>query len=190
MKIADSGMPDEAYWNSLFGIDDILDWLQLPTSSRVVEVGVGYGTFAVPIAKRLTGGTVVGFDIDPTMVEATRRNVENAGLSNVACIVRDVVTQGTGLAPGSVDVVLLFNILHFTGRRLLLQEADRILASGGTAAIMHWRRDIPTPRGPSVELRPTEAQILAAVEGLHLRPRGKGILLEPFHFGLQLEKSG
>jgi len=190
MKITDSGMPDEAYWNSLFDVESILDWLPLSPSATVVEVGVGYGTFAVPIAARLTNGSVVGLDIDSGMIDIARRNIANAGLSNIECIERDVVAQGTGIAPDSVDVVLLFNILHFTGRRLLLQDAARILKAGGIVAIMHWRTDIETPRGPAVALRPDEAEILRSAEGLNLRAHGKGRLLEPYHFGLQLAKAG
>ena len=30
MKVDDSGMPEEAYWNSLFDLEAIVDWLDLP----------------------------------------------------------------------------------------------------------------------------------------------------------------
>jgi 16S rRNA A1518/A1519 N6-dimethyltransferase RsmA/KsgA/DIM1 with predicted DNA glycosylase/AP lyase activity len=52
MKIDDSGMPEEAYWNSLFDIQVIIDWLAIPKNSTIVEIGCGYGTFTVPIAKK------------------------------------------------------------------------------------------------------------------------------------------
>ncbi len=46
MKVFDSGMPDEAYWNSLFDVPLIVDWLNLKNiSAPGVEVGCGYGTF-------------------------------------------------------------------------------------------------------------------------------------------------
>ena len=47
MKVDDSGMPEEAYWNSLFDIEAIVDWLDLPkiNIATIAEIGCGYGTF-------------------------------------------------------------------------------------------------------------------------------------------------
>ena len=188
MKIEDSGMPEESYWNSLFNIEGVVDWLGNSEKAQVVEIGSGYGTFTVPIARTSQERTVVAFDIDPVMVEITRRNLANAGLSNVDCIVRDVLAEGTGLEAESVDVVLLFNILHFNEKRVLLREASRILKAGGVVAIIHWRTDIPTPRGPAVTLRPDISQILNAAKGLHLDFLGNCKVLEPYHWGIQLVK--
>lgn len=59
MKIEDSGMPEEIYWNSLFNIDEIVDWLNLSEGAQIVEMGSGYGTFTVPIGATLKRGSVV-----------------------------------------------------------------------------------------------------------------------------------
>jgi hypothetical protein len=48
--------------------------------------------------------------------------------------------------------------LHIENPIGLLSEAHRVLAPGGEVAIVHWRSDIPTPRGPSLSIRPTVAQ--------------------------------
>ena len=179
-------MPEESYWNTLFDIERIVAWLEIPKSARVAEIGAGYGTFTVPIAS--ISQEVVAFDIDPEMVAIAKRNVAKSGLSNVECIERDVVAEGTGLEPASVDVAVLFNVLHFNERRILLQEACRILKPRGVAAIIHFRTDIPTPRGPAVELRPDLGKILCAAEGLPLDFRGNSKVLEPYHWGIQLVK--
>ena len=49
-------------------------------------------------------------------------------------------------------------VLHIDNPIALLQEASRVLAPGGTAAIIHWRTDIETPRGPSMPIRPSAEQ--------------------------------
>ncbi len=190
MKIEDSGMPEESYWNSLFNIEGIIDWLNIAECSKVVEIGSGYGTFTLPIAKLSRDISVTAFDIEPEMVAISKRNLTDSGLFNVECILRDVLYEGTGLESESVDVVLLFNILHFNERRVFLQEASRVLKKGGIAAIIHWRKDIDTPRGPANELRPDMGQILKASEGLALHFRGNSKNLEPYHWGIQLVKGG
>jgi len=189
MKIEDSGMPDELYWNSLFDIDGIIDWLNISEKSRIVEVGSGYGTFTVPIAGLSQENRLVAFDIEEGMVEITKGNLASSSLLNVECILRDVMAEKTGLDPESVDVVLLFNILHFSEKRVLLQEASRILKPGGKVAIIHWRKDIPTPRGPSNELRPDVAQIISASEGLKLNSNYDSKALGPYHWGIQLYRN-
>lgn len=65
MKVRESGMPDEAYWETLFDVDLILDRLgidfQMP---KVVEFGCGYGTFTIPVAQRISG-ILTTVDVDP-----------------------------------------------------------------------------------------------------------------------------
>lgn len=188
MKVDDSGMPEEAYWNSLFDIEGIVDWLALSKkTATIVEIGCGYGTFTVPIAKK-SMGKIYTFDIEPSMIEVAQENIRKAGLSNVTFRLRDVLEQGTGLRFYSVDMVLLFNILHFSERRVLLEEASRILKNGGIAAIIHWRKDLPTPRGPALNVRPDQHEILSVSEGLNLTFHGNSRILEPYHWGIQLIK--
>jgi len=188
MKVNDSGMPEETYWNSLFDIAGIVDWLALPQKTvTIAEIGCGYGTFTVPIAKRLKG-EIYAFDIEPSMVEVAQKNAREAGLSNITFELRDVLEQGTGLEFNSVDMVLLFNILHSSEKNVFLGEASRILKHGGIVAIVHWRKDISTPRGPAVDVRPDQGQLLSAAEGLNLKDRGNSKVLEPYHWGVQLVK--
>ncbi len=189
MKVFDSEMPDEAYWNSLFDVPLIVDWLNLKNvSAPIVEIGCGYGTFTVPIAKE-TNTEAYAFDIEPSMIETVQRNVQKPGIRNVSFILRDVVEEGTGLEPGSAGMVLLFNILHFDERRILLEEASRILKPDGVAAIIHWRKDIETPRGPSVHTRPDQQMILDSISGLDFHFNGNSRILEPYHWGIQLIKT-
>lgn len=190
MKVEDSGMPEETYWSSLFDIDGILEWLApYKKTAKIVEIGCGYGTFTVPLAKKLEG-TIYTFDIESSMIEVARINTQKASLSNITFGLRDVLEQGTGLESDSTDMVLLFNILHFNEKRVFLEEASRILKNGGIVAIIHWRKDISTPRGPAMNTRPDKAQILRASEGLNLNYHGNSEILEPYHWGMQLVKEG
>jgi SAM-dependent methyltransferase len=190
MKIFDSGMPEEAYWNSLFDLKVILSWLNPAAGiDPIVEIGCGYGTFTVPIAQAVTG-SVHAFDIDPEMIRRASSNVRSSGLENVVFHLRDVLESGTGLPDGSARTVLLFNILHSEHNRLFLEEAGRILRNNGSARIIHWRKDIETPRGPRQDDRPDMQSIIDAADGLDLHVSGTMHLLEPYHWGMQLNKGG
>jgi SAM-dependent methyltransferase len=188
MKVNESGMPEEVYWNSLFDIPCIIDWLSIKNIvDPIVEVGCGYGTFTLPIAKEAIT-RVLAFDIEPEMIETTREHARKAGIQNIQFHLRDIIDNGTDLESGSAGMVLLFNILHFEERRIMLEEACRILKSTGIVAIIHWRKDVETPRGPSIHLRPDQRIILDSIQGLDLHFSGNSRILEPYHWGMQLTK--
>lgn len=189
MKVFDSGMPEEAYWNSLFDVPLIVDWLNVDkVTGPIVEIGCGYGTFTLPVARE-SRSEVLAFDIESSMIEIAKKHVQEVRIGNVQFFLRDVVANGTGLEEGSAEMVLLFNILHFEERQTLLEEASRILKTNGIAAIIHWRKDIETPRGPNIESRPDQEMILDSIKGLDLRFEGNSKILEPYHWGMQLVKS-
>ena len=188
MKANDSGMPEESYWNSLFNIPLILEWLNLKSiSCPIVEMGCGYSTFTLPIARK-TKDEIYAFDVNPVIIEATQRLVQEAGIRNVQFIQRDIVDEGTGLESNSVGLVLLFNILHFTKRRIILNEVSRILKPSGTIAFIHLRRDITKPLGPALHLRPDKQIILKSIIGLDLSFKENNKILEPYHWGIKLTK--
>jgi SAM-dependent methyltransferase len=189
MKTRESGMPDEAMWDSFFDPPAVLARLGLrPETKVVVEFGCGYGTFTFPAA-RLAHGPIYAFDIEPGMVEMVRNKALRDGLRNVVCEVRDFVEQGTGLPDAAADYAMLFNILHAESPGVLLREAWRVLRPGGHLAITHWNYDPSTPRGPSLAIRPRPDQCRAWAERAGFRLLAPAIIsLPPYHYGLVLER--
>jgi ubiquinone/menaquinone biosynthesis C-methylase UbiE len=184
MKVRDSGMPDETTWNRFFDPSTTLSRLDLtPETSSAADLGCGYGTFTIPAA-RVVRGTVHGFDIEPEMIGATRSKADGAGLRNVQLHLTDFVAEGTGLPDAGVGYVMLFNILHTEDPGRLLREANRILAPGGTAAVMHWTSDRPTPRGPALDIRPRPADCVRWMTEAGFRVEVDVVDLPPYHFGI------
>lgn len=181
MKIRDSGMPSEEYWETLFDIPLILSRLGIDQFHDVAELGCGYGTFSVPIAQAISG-TLYAFDIDPEMLGRTRARGE--GLP-IQCEQRDVYLDGFGV---TVDAVLLFNILHGEQPTTILRHAARALRPGGRVLAIHWRHG-ETPRGPSLEIRPTAQQIVEWGREVGLRPICTPRDLPPWHYGVILSKT-
>lgn len=189
MKLRDSGMPDEAYWETLFDVALILDRLKIDGHLRdVVELGCGYGTFSVPVSRRIAG-LLRTFDIDEAMVERTRQRAALASLPGLVATRRDVFSEGFGVPPGSQDACLLFNILHCEDPLPVLAEAARVVRPDGFVHIIHWRHDPATPRGPSLEIRPRPEHIVTWAGQTHLLEAVSPVLdLPPWHYGLRLRR--
>jgi SAM-dependent methyltransferase len=186
MQVRESGMPEESDWRSFFDAEATIGILFADgVAGDLVEFGCGYGTFTVPSALR-TRGRVTALDIDPQMVARLQQKVTDHALSNVRAEVRDFVAHGTGLADGSQAHAMIFNLLHLDPPIALLREAHRVLCDGGSLSVIHWRSDIPTPRGPSLAIRPTPEQCREWMAEAGFQ-NIKSVDLKrccPFHFGL------
>lgn len=180
MKIRDSGMPVEQYWESLFDVPLILSRLGIEKCHDVAELGCGYGTFSIPIAKAISG-TLYAFDIEPAMLA---RTVERGGGLPIVCEKRDIVANGFGV---KVDAVLLFNILHCDNPSGLLRHAANALSAKGQVLAIHWKHG-RTPRGPSLNIRPKPEQVIEWAAQVGLQLAGGVIDLPPWHYGLIFEK--
>lgn len=188
MKVRDSGMPPQDYWETLLDVPGILDAFGFgPATGDVGELGCGYGTFTLPLARRIRG-TVHTLDIEAEMVALTQQRSAEAGLTNVKTELRDVLAAGFGPPAGSCDAALLFNILHAEESIALLRAARDVVRPGGLVAVIHWRSDIATPRGPSLDIRPRPEQIASSATRAGLTPEGDAFLLPPWHFGLRLRR--
>ena len=184
MKIRDSGMPEESYWESFFDTQFIFSQLQFDnTITNAVEFGSGYGTFTIPAA-RLIKGNLFAFDIEPEMVTILGRKILKEKLSNVKIHQLDFVKEGTKLNDGSLDYAMFFNILHAEEPISLLKEAYRILNTGGKVGVMHWIFSTSTPRGPSMDIRPKPEQCIAWLEQAGFILGSDIIFLPPYHYGI------
>ncbi len=176
-------------WSGFFDPPAVLAALGLnERCGRAVDFGCGYGTFSIAAA-RVVRGPVHALDIEPAMVVATAAKAAAAGLANVHARRRDFMVEGSGLPDASVGYAMLFNILHAEQPMVLVREAARVLEPGGVLAIMHWRCDVPTPRGPSLDIRPRPEQCGEWGEEAGLTIVGAGsVELPPYHYGLAMRK--
>jgi len=187
MKVRDSGMPNEEMWSEFFDARAILEQMQLTSElENVVDLGSGYGTFSIPAAE-IVNGTVQAFDIEPEMIELLKIKSAQLNINNIELHLQDFIADGSGLADNSVDYVMLFNILHHSHPKQILEETFRILRPNAKAGIIHWRSDIPTPRGPELNIRPTPGQCkqLVIESGFAVTTE---LLLEPYHYGIIIQK--
>lgn len=184
MKIRESGMPEETHWESFFDAQNIFAKLQLDNRiNDAVEFGSGYGTFTIPSAK-IIRGKIYAFDIDEEMIARLSQKTTEENLSNVSIHLQDFIKEGTKLENNSIDYVMLFNIMHAENPLVLLNETYRILRPGGKVGIIHWIHSAITPRGPSLDIRPTPLQCATWLMETNFSITNKEISLPPYHYGI------
>ncbi len=187
MKVRESGMPKENMWKDFFNPSHVLKIIGINKKVKdVADFGCGYGTFTIPTA-RMIKGKVYAIDIEPEMVKETERKARKNKLGNVETILRDFVSNGSGLNNKSVDYVMLFNILHADKPEKLLREVYRILRAGGKLGIIHWNYSSTMPRGPPMEIRPKPEQCIKWAESAGFEFQQK-YDLKPYHYGIVMEK--
>jgi len=101
---------------------------------HVLDYGCGPGSYIVPLAG-LVGelGMVYALDVNPLAVRAVQKIVAKKQLLNVRPILSDCET---GLPADSLDVVLLYDILHdLHNSGEVLAELHRVLKPSGVLSV-------------------------------------------------------
>jgi len=90
---------------------EVIEHLHLQPGQTVVDLGAGTGYFAGWLSKAVgPQGKVLALDIEPNMVKFVEQRASQQGLGNVSA--RVVAIDDPGLAPGSVDRVLIVDTWH------------------------------------------------------------------------------
>jgi predicted O-methyltransferase YrrM len=87
----------------------LLSWLiQALPVRRALELGscLGYSTLYLAHALRQTGGHLTSIELRPDLAEATRRNLEQAGLLDVVTLIQGDAAEVIQSLPGPFDLIL------------------------------------------------------------------------------------
>jgi len=194
MKVIDSGMPDEKLWNSFFNINLILEKLNIDDNvNNLLEIGCGYGTFTIPIAKNIKG-KIYAIDIEENSIKYVSKKSEKEKIDNLSTLKIDILEKYNDIKVllddkgHTIDYICLFNILHHHSPNEFLDIAHNLLVDNGKVGIIHWRTDIDTPRGPSLEVRPNADKIKTILDKSKFKIYKDDIYLEPYHWGMVLQK--
>ncbi|HET7189474.1 MAG TPA: methyltransferase domain-containing protein [Gemmatimonadaceae bacterium] len=116
-----------------FEIPLLVRALRLPQGGRVLEVGCGRGVALPVLAERLRPASLVGVDVDRSLVEVARQRVVRTG-TRAEVQVADV--RALPFEDGSFDLVIDFGTCYHVsggvaGRSTALREIGRVLRAGG-----------------------------------------------------------
>ena len=101
---------------------------------QVLEVGCGPGFFTIAAAKLVgDNGCIHAIDLHPLAIKMVEEKVQKASLSNVEARIANAAN--TGLPAESIDVILLFGVIHALPLKEVLPELYRVLRPGGALAV-------------------------------------------------------
>ncbi len=117
---------------------EVIARMKITEGMRVADIGAGTGYFlphlSVAVGEK---GSVVGLDIEKDMVRYMRERAEKEKLGNVTAEI--AATDDPGLAPSSLDRVLIVNTWHHIADRVgYAQKLAKGLAKGGTVTIVDF----------------------------------------------------
>ncbi len=97
----------------------------------MLEVGPGPGFYSVEIARRLTCGQLDLFDIQPEMLEKTRRQLERAGFQNVG-FTAGQAAEAFPFPDNTFDTAFLAAVIgEVPDKQACIRSLGRILKPGG-----------------------------------------------------------
>jgi len=116
--------------------------LGITTPLRVLDLGCGDGTTAVPLAR--VGAEVVGIDVAKNLVEAGNKRAAQAGLTNLTFQEGDACDL-QGIADHSFDLTLsVFGAMFAPKPFDVAKEMVRVTRPGGRIVMGNWIPNDPT----------------------------------------------
>jgi predicted methyltransferase len=178
--------PDRDDWQKP---EQIMDALGIAEGSKVADIGIGSGWFTIRLARRVgPNGLVYAEDVQPQMLEATRRRVSREGLKNVE------TRRGTGtdpnLPPHALDAILIVDTypeVDEDDRVTFLRNLAATLKPNGRIGVVNYKpgQGGPGP-APNEGVRVDSSAVEADARAAGLRVLRRGNL--PFQYLIVLSR--
>jgi len=114
----------------------------------ILDIGVGTGYIALPLATRLPAARIIGLDVEPRMLEALADRAEAAhqpGAVEPLLAPHDQIP----LPDRTVGVALMVALYHeLEDRVAYLQQVQRVLKEGGRLVVCDWDPEAEEGFGP------------------------------------------
>lgn len=147
-------------------LDHLIHALKLDATTRVLDLGCGPGTIAIPLSRVVA--EVVAVDLDAAMLGEAARLAAEQGRTNIRWI--QARAEDVGLELGAFRAITFGQSLHWMDRDRVLEMAVDLVEDGGGLAILDEGRNAPPESWMGVAAR---------VVRTYLGPSGRHPLKHP-----------
>lgn len=141
----------------------ILNDIGLKRDFTFVDIGCGYGFFALPAAK-LVGekGMVYGLDANDKAISWLKKKAAEEDLRNLSLQIG--AAEETVLCEACADIVFFGIVLHdFDDPAKVLMNAKRILKPTGRLVDLDWKKE-PMELGPPLQIRLSKKEATSLIK--------------------------
>lgn len=136
---------DIALWEKTDGRDLFLELpLKEKRAPQILDFGCGFGEQLFALANAYPNATIFGIDGNPACQKEAAQKIAQRKISSIT-LINKTVHDLSDFADASLDLVLLYDVLHATSNKYMLyEESHRILKAGGVLSILpvhlsNWR---------------------------------------------------
>jgi ubiquinone/menaquinone biosynthesis C-methylase UbiE len=118
-----------------------IEQLALRDGMIVADFGAGSGFYSIEAAKAVAPtGRVYAIDVQKGLLERLKKQAHDLHVKNIEIVASDLEKiGGSKIRDGLCDAAVVSNILCMVeDRKTLLEEAKRILKSGGRLLLIDW----------------------------------------------------
>lgn len=146
--------------------DEVVTRVAATPGSTVADLGAGTGYFMARLSRAVgPSGKVLGLDVEPDMIRFMTERAAKEKLGNVEA--RVVKTDDPGLAPESVDRILVVDTWHhLDARESYVPKLAAALRPGGAVVVVDFSME--AERGPPAKHRIPPEQVVRELEAAGL----------------------
>ncbi|MEM8995854.1 MAG: methyltransferase domain-containing protein, partial [Acidobacteriota bacterium] len=162
---------DVERWSAIFDAPDrdawqrpghVIELMAIERGMTVADLGAGTGYFLPHLAAAVgADGRVYGLDVEESLVNHMRERAEAAELRQVKAQLAP--RDGLGLAPSSLDRLLIVNVWHhLDDRPNYAKHIGEMLKEGGKVVVVDYTRE--SEQGPPPKHRLSAERVIAELE--------------------------
>ena len=177
--------PSRAAWQKP---DEVVAALALRAGDAVADIGAGSGYFSTRFARAVgETGKVFAVDIDDGLIGHLRERAAKEKLNNMEPVLSK--PDDPNLAPRSVDLVFICNVLHHVeSRASYYKKLAAALRPGGRLVVVDFfKRELPV--GPGVEMKIAREEMVRELSDSGFQLRREFDFL-PYQYFLVLSAPG
>lgn len=128
--------------DSFLNPEMVVDEWDVRPGETIADFGAGSGFFSIALAKRVGyAGKIYALDIRREALDAIKSRAKLYRLLNIDLVRVNLETErGSGIKNDTMDKVVISNILfQAENKKNIVEEAFRILKSGGVAIAIEWK---------------------------------------------------